>query len=77
MKSLLAALGVALIAGGEAFTVLAGADALAFWNNPVVFRPLAFAGLGLSALFGGWIFRRILRLERSLATGTAPGPTAD
>jgi len=63
--ALLAALGVALLAGGEAFTLLGGVDALLFWGEADLLRLGGGVALALSLAVAAWVFRAVLRIERS------------
>lgn len=70
LNAILAAFGVAMITGGEALAFLGGLDALLFWGEADLMRIGGLVALALSVVIGGWVFRHILRCERTLLAGT-------
>lgn len=64
LNEILAALGVALIAGGESFTFLGGLDALLFWGEDTLHQWSGVVALALSLLIA--VFRHVLRTELDL-----------
>ncbi len=65
IDSILAALGVALLAGGEVFAFLAGLDTLLFQNTPSLLAAVLWGTLALSLLAAALAFRHVLTCERA------------
>jgi uncharacterized membrane protein len=71
---IVAALGVALIAGSEAFGVLAGLDLAVTSAGSTVFLGGLAVALALALATAGWSFHQVLRREKALAAAPPTAP---